>query len=153
MPEETDALVRTCRDELALPVRGLMCIPPIDEEPSLHFALLREIARRNGLNELSMGMSGDFEVAVRFGATHVRIGTAIFGARLGGRARLAIARLIRHRRRSDRPAGRRAAAPRDRRDASRCSPRSARSRGGRRAGRWRCRDPVRPDRRCSRPPR
>jgi hypothetical protein len=80
-PEETDALVRTCREELALPVRGLMCIPPIDEEPSLHFALLREIARRNGLNELSMGMSDDFEVAVRFGATHVRIGTAIFGTR------------------------------------------------------------------------
>ena len=81
MPEETDALVHVCRDELALPVRGLMCIPPVDEEPSLHFALLREIARRNGLGELSMGMSGDFEVAVRFGATHVRIGTAIFGAR------------------------------------------------------------------------
>jgi pyridoxal phosphate enzyme (YggS family) len=80
MPEETDALVHACRD-LALPVHGLMCIPPINEEPSLHFALLREIARRNGLNELSMGMSGDFEVAVRFGATHVRIGTAIFGAR------------------------------------------------------------------------
>jgi hypothetical protein len=80
-PEETDALVHACHDELALPVRGLMCIPPIDEEPSLHFALLREIARRNGLNELSMGMSGDFEVAVRFGATHVRVGTAIFGAR------------------------------------------------------------------------
>jgi hypothetical protein len=58
-----------------------MCIPPIDEEPSLHFALLREIARRNGLAGLSMGMSGDFEVAVRFGATHVRVGTAIFGAR------------------------------------------------------------------------
>ena len=81
MPEETDALVRLCREELALPVRGLMCIPPMDEEPSLHFALLREIARRNGLGELSMGMSADFEVAVRFGATHVRIGTALFGAR------------------------------------------------------------------------
>lgn len=81
MPEEADALVCVCRDELALPVRGLMCIPPVDEEPSLHFALIREIARRNGLGELSMGMSGDFEVAVRFGATHVRIGTAIFGAR------------------------------------------------------------------------
>lgn len=81
LPEETDALVHVCRDELALPVRGLMCIPPVDEEPSLHFALLREIARRNGLSELSMGMSSDFEVAVRFGATHVRIGTAIFGAR------------------------------------------------------------------------
>jgi pyridoxal phosphate enzyme (YggS family) len=80
-PEEADALVHACRNELALAVRGLMCIPPINEEPSLYFALLREIARRNGLHELSMGMSGDFEVAVRFGATHVRIGTAIFGAR------------------------------------------------------------------------
>lgn len=81
MPEETDALVRACRDEFGLPVRGLMCIPPVDEEPSLHFALLREIARRNRLSDLSMGMSADFEIAVRFGATHVRIGTAIFGAR------------------------------------------------------------------------
>jgi pyridoxal phosphate enzyme (YggS family) len=83
MPEETDALVHACRVEFGLPVRGLMCIPPIDEEPSLHFALLREIARRNQLGGLSMGMSADFEVAVRFGATHVRIGTAIFGARRG----------------------------------------------------------------------
>ena len=83
MPEETDALVRACRDEFGLPVRGLMCIPPVDEEPSLHFALLREIARRNRLGELSMGMSADFEIAVRFGATHVRVGTAIFGARRG----------------------------------------------------------------------
>jgi pyridoxal phosphate enzyme (YggS family) len=83
MPEETDALVRTCREELGLPVRGLMCMPPVNEEPSLHFALLREIARRNQLNELSMGMSGDFPVAVRFGATYVRVGTAIFGARRG----------------------------------------------------------------------
>src|SRR5512144_3070083 len=81
MPEETDVLVRACRDEFGLPVRGLMCIPPIDEEPSLHFALLREIARRNRLSELSMEMSADFEIAVRFGATHVRVGTAIFGAR------------------------------------------------------------------------
>src|SRR5512147_529311 len=81
MPEETDALVRACRDEFGLPVRGLMCIPPVDEEPSLHFALLREIARRNRLSDLSMGMSADFEIAVRFGATHVRVGTAIFGAR------------------------------------------------------------------------
>jgi pyridoxal phosphate enzyme (YggS family) len=81
MPEETDALVRACRDEFGLPVRGLMCIPPVDEEPSLHFALLREIARRNQLGDLSMGMSADFEIAVRFGATHVRVGTAIFGAR------------------------------------------------------------------------
>jgi PLP dependent protein len=83
MPGETDALVRACRDEFGLPLRGLMCIPPVDEEPSLHFALLREIARRNHLDGLSMGMSADFEVAVRFGATHVRIGTAIFGARQG----------------------------------------------------------------------
>jgi pyridoxal phosphate enzyme (YggS family) len=83
LPEETDALVRACREELGLPVRGLMCMPPVDEEPSLHFALLREIARRNQLNELSMGMSGDFPVAVRFGATYVRVGTAIFGARRG----------------------------------------------------------------------
>jgi PLP dependent protein len=83
MPEETDALVRACREEFGLPVRGLMCMPPVDEEPSLHFALLREIARRNRLDELSMGMSADFDVAVRFGATHVRVGTAIFGARRG----------------------------------------------------------------------
>ena len=80
-PEETDVLVAACRDDFGLFVRGLMCIPPVDEEPSLHFALLREIARRNGLHELSMGMSADFAVAVRFGATHVRVGTAIFGGR------------------------------------------------------------------------
>ena len=58
-----------------------MCIPPLDEEPALHFALLREIARRNGIERLSMGMSGDFETAIRFGATELRIGTAIFGER------------------------------------------------------------------------
>ena len=69
------------RDELDLPVEGLMCIPPMDEEPALHFALLREIAKRNGLPLLSMGMTADFETAIRFGATHVRIGTAIFGTR------------------------------------------------------------------------
>jgi uncharacterized pyridoxal phosphate-containing UPF0001 family protein len=80
-PEETDAFVALCRDQLKLPVVGLMCIPPVDEEPSLHFALLREIARRNDLLELSMGMSGDFEIAAAFGATMVRVGTAIFGAR------------------------------------------------------------------------
>lgn len=80
-PEQTDALVAACRDDFGLRVRGLMCIPPVDEEPALHFALLREIARRSGLHELSMGMSADFPVAVQFGATHVRIGTAIFGAR------------------------------------------------------------------------
>ena len=80
-PEETDAFVALCRDELGLPVEGLMCIPPLGEEPALHFALLREIAKRNDLAGLSMGMSGDYETAIRFGATHVRVGTAIFGAR------------------------------------------------------------------------
>jgi PLP dependent protein len=81
MPAAADALVRECRDRLGLPVVGLMCVPPVAEEPSPHFALLREIARRTGLDILSMGMSADFETAIRFGATHVRVGTAIFGAR------------------------------------------------------------------------
>lgn len=81
VPREADAFIRLCRDEFALPVRGLMCIPPVDDEPSLHFALLREIARRNGLNELSMGMSADYPIAIRFGATLVRVGSAIFGDR------------------------------------------------------------------------
>jgi len=81
VPEAAGAFIALCRDELELPVIGLMCIPPVDEEPSLHFALLREIARRNNLPELSMGMSGDFEIAAGFGATMVRVGTAIFGAR------------------------------------------------------------------------
>jgi PLP dependent protein len=81
LPEATDAFVGLCRDELGLPVAGLMCIPPVDEEPSLHFALLAEIARRNQLKVLSMGMSADFETAIRLGATHVRVGTAIFGER------------------------------------------------------------------------
>jgi PLP dependent protein len=80
-PGQTDAFIGLCRDGLGLPVIGLMCIPPVDEEAALHFALLREIARRNGLACLSMGMSADFETAIRFGATHVRVGTAIFGAR------------------------------------------------------------------------
>jgi hypothetical protein len=81
MPAEADRFIADCRDRLGLPIIGLMCVPPIDEEPSLHFALLREIARRHGLTVLSMGMSADFEKAIRFGATHVRVGTAIFGAR------------------------------------------------------------------------
>jgi pyridoxal phosphate enzyme (YggS family) len=81
LPEMADAFIADCRDRLGLPIIGLMCIPPEDEEPALHFALLREIARRNGLDQLSMGMSADFETAIRFGATHVRVGTAIFGAR------------------------------------------------------------------------
>jgi pyridoxal phosphate enzyme (YggS family) len=80
-PAEADALIALCRDALRLPVRGLMCIPPASEEPSPHFALLREIAHRNGLGALSMGMSGDFALAIRLGATLVRIGTAIFGTR------------------------------------------------------------------------
>ncbi len=83
MPAEADAFVALCTDELGLPVAGLMCIPPFDDEPSLHFALLADIARRNGLKSLSMGMTSDFEIAVRFGATLVRVGTAVFGARPG----------------------------------------------------------------------
>jgi PLP dependent protein len=81
MPEAADDFVSECRERFGLPVVGLMCVPPLDEEPSPHFALLREIARRTGLDLLSMGMSADFETAIRFGATHVRVGTAIFGAR------------------------------------------------------------------------
>ncbi|UWQ24573.1 YggS family pyridoxal phosphate-dependent enzyme [Leisingera aquaemixtae] len=80
MPAEADAFIAECR-ALDLPVKGLMCIPPVDEEPSLHFALLAKIAKRNGLQGLSMGMSGDFESAIALGATHVRVGSAIFGAR------------------------------------------------------------------------
>lgn len=79
-PKEADGFIADCRG-LGLDIRGLMCVPPVDEEPSLHFALLREIARRNDLAGLSMGMSGDYETAVRFGATLVRVGTGIFGAR------------------------------------------------------------------------
>jgi PLP dependent protein len=81
LPDAADDFIRDCRDRLGLPIAGLMCIPPEHEEPALHFALLREIARRNNLVTLSMGMSADFETAIRFGATHVRVGTAIFGAR------------------------------------------------------------------------
>jgi pyridoxal phosphate enzyme (YggS family) len=81
LPEAADAFIADCRDRLELPIVGLMCVPPLGEEPALHFALLREIARRNGLAGLSMGMSADYETAIRFGATHVRVGTAIFGAR------------------------------------------------------------------------
>ncbi|MGR3756377.1 MAG: YggS family pyridoxal phosphate-dependent enzyme [Tranquillimonas sp.] len=80
MPGEADAFVAECRS-MDLPLRGLMCIPPMDEEPALHFALLARIAARNGLADLSMGMSGDFETAIALGATHVRVGSAIFGAR------------------------------------------------------------------------
>ena len=81
MPAGADEFIRQCRADLELPVVGLMCIPPVDEEPALHFALLATVARRNDLGVLSMGMSGDYDVAVTLGATHVRVGTAIFGAR------------------------------------------------------------------------
>ena len=81
LPAATDAFVAECRDRWRLPIVGLMCIPPLDQEPSPHFALLREIARRHGLTELSMGMSADYEIAIRLGATYVRVGTAIFGER------------------------------------------------------------------------
>jgi hypothetical protein len=80
-PAEADGFIRRCRDEVGLPVVGVMGIPPQGEEPALHFALLGEIARRNRLARLSMGMTADFETAIRLGATHVRLGTAIFGTR------------------------------------------------------------------------
>lgn len=80
-PQELDGFIQTCRTIYDLPVTGLMCIPPVDEEPALHFALLAKLAARNGLAKLSMGMSGDFETAIELGATHVRVGSAIFGAR------------------------------------------------------------------------
>jgi pyridoxal phosphate enzyme (YggS family) len=81
LPAEADEFIESCRNTPGLNLRGLMSIPPHGEEPAMHFALLSELAKRHGLNQLSMGMSGDFEIAIRFGATHVRIGTAIFGAR------------------------------------------------------------------------
>ena len=81
LPKDLDAFVAVCRDQYKLPVVGLMCIPPVDEEPALHFALLAKMAARNGLAKLSMGMSADYETAVRMGATHVRVGSALFGAR------------------------------------------------------------------------
>ncbi|CUH78293.1 YggS family pyridoxal phosphate-dependent enzyme [Tropicibacter naphthalenivorans] len=80
-PAEADAFITECKG-LDLPIKGLMCIPPAEETPSLHFALLRKIAERNGLSGLSMGMSGDFEQAIALGATHIRVGSAIFGARV-----------------------------------------------------------------------
>jgi len=80
-PLDASAFIALCRDELKLPVKGLMCIPPDGENPAPHFALLARIARAHALPWLSMGMSGDFESAIAFGATHVRVGTAIFGER------------------------------------------------------------------------
>jgi hypothetical protein len=81
MPRETASLLRLCREDLKLDIAGLMCIPPLHEEPAVHFAFLAKLASELGLAGLSMGMSADFETAIAFGATHVRIGTEIFGAR------------------------------------------------------------------------
>lgn len=81
MPRDAAAFVDLCRNELHLSIEGLMCIPPVDEEPAVHFAFLAKLARELNLPGLSMGMSGDFETAVELGATHVRVGSAIFGAR------------------------------------------------------------------------
>ena len=84
--EDADAFIKTCRNTHELEIAGLMCIPPFEEAPAPHFALTAKIAARNGLKLLSMGMSADFATAVAFGATHVRVGTAIFGARPAHRA-------------------------------------------------------------------
>jgi pyridoxal phosphate enzyme (YggS family) len=81
LPEAADAFLRTCRETYGLPIAGLMCLPPAEEPPAPHFALVAKIAKRNGLALLSMGMSADFATAIALGATHVRLGTAIFGAR------------------------------------------------------------------------
>lgn len=81
MPKEAAEFVRMCCDDLGLQIHGLMCIPPVDEEPAVHFAFLAKLARDLGLSGLSMGMSADFESAIEFGATHVRVGSAIFGSR------------------------------------------------------------------------
>jgi pyridoxal phosphate enzyme (YggS family) len=81
LPAEVDGFLAACRDQYGLTISGLMCIPPFDEPPAPHFALTAKIARRNGLSLLSMGMSSDFPTAIALGATHVRVGTAIFGGR------------------------------------------------------------------------
>jgi hypothetical protein len=81
LPDAADAFIKTCRETYGLEIAGLMCIPPADEEPSPHFSLLRLIAERNGIDALSMGMSADFESAISLGATHVRVGSGVFGAR------------------------------------------------------------------------
>ncbi len=80
-PEQAEPFVDMCRDELGLTIAGLMCIPPVDEEPAVHFAFLKKLAGECGVDGLSMGMSSDYETAVQFGATHVRVGSAIFGVR------------------------------------------------------------------------
>ncbi|MBL4871875.1 MAG: YggS family pyridoxal phosphate-dependent enzyme [Rhodobacteraceae bacterium] len=84
LPAEVDGFVKSCRETYNLPITGLMVIPPVNEEPSLHFALLAKMATRNGLHGLSMGMSSDFERAIALGATHIRVGSAIFGERVPG---------------------------------------------------------------------
>lgn len=81
LPEDADAFIKECRETYSLNISGLMCIPPVEEAPAPHFALTKKIAERNGLTFLSMGMSADFESAINFGATHVRVGSAIFGSR------------------------------------------------------------------------
>ena len=81
VPAEADAFIAECREKYGLQISGLMCIPPANEAPAPHFALTAKIAARNGLKNLSMGMSADFATAIQFGATHVRVGSAIFGAR------------------------------------------------------------------------
>jgi PLP dependent protein len=83
LPQDADSFLARCRETYGLAIAGLMCLPPVDEPPAPHFALTAKIARRNALELLSMGMSADFALAIRFGATHVRIGTAIFGERAG----------------------------------------------------------------------
>ncbi len=80
-PDEADGFIAACRGQWNLPIVGLMCIPPADEQAAIHFAFLANLARRNGLSHVSMGMSADYETAVRFGATHVRVGSALFGER------------------------------------------------------------------------
>jgi pyridoxal phosphate enzyme (YggS family) len=80
-PAEADSFIASCREKYRLPISGLMCIPPVNDAPAPHFALTAKIAARNGLNKLSMGMSADFAIAIAFGATHVRVGSAIFGKR------------------------------------------------------------------------
>lgn len=82
LPQDADALIAVARDRYGLMVEGLMCIPPADEDPAPHFSLLAQIAQRNGLSQLSMGMSSDYETAVRYGSTHVRVGSALFGERI-----------------------------------------------------------------------
>jgi len=80
-PAEVQPFIEMCRTQLKLDISGLMCIPPVHEEPAVHFALLAKLANKNGLQKLSMGMSADFQTAIQFGATHIRVGSAIFGAR------------------------------------------------------------------------